>query len=184
MFVPWLKSGRRLGWLIHMGSCEICGSNKVTTKRASSNGRDVSACERCMKAAGLKPNLTGAPQTSNPGNVHGFGGYGGMGRAGKDIMVRDEKELTPDFGSRVIEARRMKGIDQRELARGISERVNIIQRVERGQNPGDSVIRKLERFLDIELKVERTQDEQRQVGPGAGRSMTLGDYIQDALRKD
>ena len=167
-----------------MGSCEICGSNKVSTKRASSNGRDIIACDRCMKAAGLKPNVTGVPQTSNPGNVRGFGGYGGMGRAGKDIMVREEKELAPDFGIRVVEARRKKGIDQRELARGISERVNIIQRVERGQHPGDSVIRKLERYLDIELMVERTQDEQRKVGPGAGKSMTLGDFIQDALRKD
>ena len=167
-----------------MGSCEICGSNKVSTKRASSNGRDIIACDRCMKAAGLKPNVTGAPQTSNPGNVRGFGGYGGMGRAGKDIMVREEKELAPDFGTRVVEARRNKGIDQRELARGISERVNIIQRVERGLHPGDSVIRKLERYLDIELMVERTQEEQRKVGPGAGKSMTLGDFIQDALRKD
>tara|TARA_B100001996_G_C18566295_1_gene556681 strand:+ start:434 stop:847 length:414 start_codon:yes stop_codon:yes gene_type:complete len=137
-----------------------------------------------MQAAGLKPNLTGASTTSNPGKVHSYGGYGGMGRAGKDIMVREEKELASDFGSRVIESRRNKGIDQRELARGISERVNIIQRVERGQHPGDAVIRKLERFLDIELMVERTQDEQRQVGLGAGRAMTLGDYIQDALRKD
>jgi len=167
-----------------MSSCEICGSSKVSTKRASSNGRDIVACDRCMKAAGLKPNITGASQTSNPANVRGFGGYGGMGRAGKDIMVREEKELAPDFGTRVVEARRIKGIDQRELARGISERVNIIQRVERGQHPGDSVIRKLERFLEIELMVERTQDEQRKVGPGAGRSMTLGDFIQDALRKD
>ncbi len=167
-----------------MSSCEICGSSKVSTKRATSNGRDIVACDRCMKAAGLKPNLTGAPQTSNPGNVRGFGGYGGMGRAGKDIMVREEKELAPDFGTRVIEARRKKGIDQRELARGVSERVNIIQRVERGQHPGDSVIRKLERFLDIELMVARTQDEDRQVGPGSSRAMTLGDFIQDALRKD
>ena len=167
-----------------MSSCEICGSSKVSTKRASSNGRDIVACERCMKAAGLKPNITGIPQASNPGNVRGFGGYGGMGRAGKDIMVREEKELAPDFGSRVIEARRNRGIDQRELARGISERVNIIQRVERGQHPGDSVIRKLERFLDIELMVARTKDEDRQVRPGGGKSMTLGDFIQDALRKD
>ena len=167
-----------------MSSCEICGSSKVSTKRASSNGRDIVACDRCMKAAGLKPNITGVSQTSNPGNVRGFGGYGAMGPAGKDIMVREEKELAPDFGTRVVEARRIKGIDQRELARGISERVNIIQRVERGQHPGDSVIRKLERFLEIELMVERTQDEQRKVGPGAGRSMSLGDFIQDALRKD
>lgn len=167
-----------------MGSCEICGSSKVATKRASSNGRDVLACERCMKAAGLKPNITGVSLSSNPGNVRGFGGYGGLGRSGKDIMVRDEKELAPDFGQRVIDARRKRGIEQRDLARAISERINIIQRVEKGHHPGDPVIKKLERFLDIELMIERSPEEQRKVGPDAGRAMTLGDYIQDALRKE
>ena len=167
-----------------MGSCEICGSSNVATKRASSNGRDVLACERFMKAAGLKPNITGVSHGSNPGNVRGFGGYGGMGRSGKDIMVRDEKELAPNFGQRVIDARRKRGIEQRDLARAISERINVIQRVERGQHPGDSVIKKLERFLNVELLIERSPDEQRKVGPGAGRAMTLGDYIQDALRKE
>ena len=167
-----------------MGSCEICGSSKVATKRASSNGRDVLACERCMKAAGLKPNITGVSLSSNPGNVRGFGGCGGFGRSGKDIMVRDEKELAPDFGQRVIDARRKRGIEQRDLARAISERINVIQRVEKGHHPGDPVIKKLERFLDIELMIERSPEEQRKVGPGAGRAMTLGDYIQDALRKE
>ena len=167
-----------------MGSCEICGSSKVATKRASSNGRDVLACERCMKAAGLKPNITGVSLSSNPGNVRGFGGYGGFGRSGKDIMVRDEKELAPDFGQRVIDARRKRGIEQRDLARAISERINVIQRVEKGHHPGDPVIKKLERFLDIELMIDRSPEEQRKVGPGAGRAMTLGDYIQDALRKE
>ena len=107
-----------------------------------------------------------------------------MGRTGKDIMVREEKELAPDFGARVIDARRKKGIEQRELAREISERLNVIQRVEKGQHPGDSVIKKLERYLDIELMIERTPDEQKQVGTGTSRPMTLGDYIQDALRKE
>ncbi len=167
-----------------MGSCEICGSSNVATKRASSNGRDVLACDRCMKAAGLKPNLTGIHQAPNPGNVRGFGGYGGMGRTGKDIMVREEKELAPDFGSRVIDARRKKGIEQRDLARAISERLNVIQRVEKGQHPGDPVIKKLERFLDIKLMIERKMDDQRQVESVTSRAMTLGDYIQDALRKE
>ena len=167
-----------------MGSCEICGSSNVATKRAHSNGRDVLACERCMKATGLKPSISGVSNSSNPGNVRGFGGYGGMGRSGKDIMVRDEKELAPNFGQRVIDARRKKGIEQRDLARAISERVNIIQRVERRQHPGDSVIKKLERFLNIVLMIERSPDEQRKVGPSSGRAMTLGDYIQDALRKE
>jgi ribosome-binding protein aMBF1 (putative translation factor) len=46
------------------------------------------------------------------------------------------------------------------------------------------VIKKLERYLDIELMIERTPDEQQQVGTGTSRPMTLGDYIQDALRKE
>ena len=52
-----------------MGSCEICGSSNVATKRAHSNGRDVIACERCMKATGLKPSISGVSNSSNPGNV-------------------------------------------------------------------------------------------------------------------
>ena len=106
------------------------------------------------------------------------------GTLGQRYHGKGGKELAPNFGQRVIDARRKKGIEQRDLARAISERVNIIQRVERGQHPGDSVIKKLERFLNIVLMIERSPDEQRKVGPSSRRAMTLGDYIQDALRKE
>ena len=31
------------------------------------------------------------------------GGYGGLGTIGKDIMVRDSKELVPDFSKKIRE---------------------------------------------------------------------------------
>ena len=166
-----------------MASCEICGSDRVPTRRSTSGGRTVNACDRCMKAAGLRPDLTstGAHPTDQ---VRTFGGYGGLGKEGKDIMVRGERELADDWSKRVVEARRNRNIDQRGLARLISERVNIIQRIEKGHSVSDQVIRKLERALNIELMVERKPSETRSIGPKSGRSMTLGDYLQDALRKE
>jgi len=166
-----------------MASCEICGSERVATRRSTSGGRTVNACDRCMKAAGLRPDLTstGARPTDQ---VRTFGGYGGLGKVGKDIMVRGEKELADDWSKRVIEARRNRNIDQRGLARLISERVNVIQRIEKGQTVSDQIIKKLERALNIELMVEREPSETRALGSNAGRSMTLGDYLQDALRKE
>ena len=99
-------------------------------------------------------------------------------------MVRGEKELADDWSKRVVEARRNRNIDQRGLARLISERVNVIQRIEKGQTVSDQIIKKLERALGIELMVEREPSETRTLGSNAGRSMTLGDYLQDALRKE
>ena len=166
-----------------MASCEICGSSRVATRRSTSGGRTVNACDRCMKAAGLRPDLTSTGATPTE-QVRTFGGYGGLGKAGKDIMVRGEKELADDWSKRVVEARRNRNIDQRGLARLISEKVNVIQRIEKGQTVSDQIIKKLERALNIELMVERELSETRTVGPKSGRSMTLGDYLQDALRKE
>ena len=43
------------------------------------------------------------------------GGYGGIGKKGKDIMLRGEKELASDFSKRIIDARNKRGWDKREL---------------------------------------------------------------------
>ena len=133
-----------------MGSCEICGSSNVATKRASSNGRDVLACERCMKAAGLKPNITGVSRYQIQVMSEALEDMEAWGVQARTSWLEMKKNYS-DFGQRVIDARRKKGIEQRDLARAISERINVIQRVERGQHPGDSVIKKLERFLNVEL---------------------------------
>ena len=63
-------------------------------------------------------------------------------------MAKSEKELAPDFHNRIREARKAKGWDQREFARRMNERLNIVQRTENGNRPTDDLIKKIEKVLD------------------------------------
>jgi len=163
-----------------MADCELCGAMKVGTRSMTMGKAQVDACKRCIEKMGLEekkvaPGLQKARSSTNATS----GGYGGLGRKGKDIMLRGEKELAGDFAKRVATARTAKGWDKRQLARRMAEKVNIIQNVESGKRPTDAVIRKLENTLDISLMVVVTPDENRQLDMGGSRGLTLGDFLLD-----
>ena len=69
------------------------------------------------------------------------------------------------------------------LAKKCAERVNVIQAVESGKTPTDSVVRKLERMLDIDLMEVPSNDGEQFVNSGSSSGMTLGDFLAKA-RKD
>lgn len=161
-----------------MADCELCGAMKVSTRPVIMGRAEVQACKRCTDKMGLAekkvaPGLAKAHSTTMPKS----GGYGGIGRKGKDIMLRGEKELASDFAKRVTTARTQLGWDKRELAKRMAEKINIINNVESGKRPTDAVIRKLERTLDIALMVEASPDENRHVNSGQSRGLTLGDFL-------
>ena len=161
-----------------MADCELCGAMKVGTRTVIMGKAEVQACKRCSDKMGLAekkiaPGLAKMQSNSKATS----GGYGGIGRKGKDIMLRGEKELASDFSKRVIQARSSRGWDKRELARRMAEKINIINNVESGKRPTDAVIRKLERTLDIVLMVEASPDENRHVNTGQARGLTLGDFL-------
>ena len=75
-----------------MADCELCGAMKVGT-RAVIMGRAEATCKRCTDKMGLQEKKV-APGLSRVNNSNATsGGYGGIGRKGKDIMLRGEKEL-------------------------------------------------------------------------------------------
>ena len=160
-----------------MADCELCGAMKVGTRSVIMGRAEVQACKRCTDKMGLeeKKVAPGLSRINNPNATSG--GYGGIGKKGKDIMLRGEKELASDFSKRVVEARTAKGWDKRELARRMAEKINIINNVESGKRPTDAVIRKLERTLDIVLMVDVSPDENRHVNSGQSRGFTLGDFL-------
>jgi len=161
-----------------MADCELCGAMKVGTRSVTMGRAQVDACKRCVEKMGLvEKKVAPGLQKARSGTNATSGGYGGLGRKGKDIMLRGEKELAGDFAKRVATARNAKGWDKRELARRMAEKVNIIQNVESGKRPTDAVIRKLENALDISLMVVVTPDENRQLDMGGGRGLTLGDFL-------
>ena len=158
-----------------MGSCEICGAEKVGTRKVVMGRADVSACTRCIDSMNLEPAAT--PITKLQSKTGLSSGYSKTGRSHGTIMGRGEKELAADFASQVTKAREKMGLDKRQLAKKLAEKVNVIQSVEAGKWPTDAVIRKLERFFDIELMIAIVPEETSMVGQAPGSGMTLGDYL-------
>jgi putative transcription factor len=85
-------------------------------------------------------------------------------------------EMAEDFPKRIKEAREKMGWKQEELAAKINERVSIIHKLESGtMHPNDTLVRKVEKILDIKLKekvmittVEKTS---------GGKVLTLEDCV-------
>ncbi len=168
-----------------MGECEICGAMKVSTRRVDKGRSTIEACQQCMHKMGItppepKPKPVSTPKSPRPRTG---GGYGGTGRKGKDIMVRRSNELRSDFATAIRSAREQKGWDQKELAKRMAERVNIIQHTEGGKRPTDAVISKFERILGIKLMVERTAEEESVVRKTSNRPMTMEDLYNQAKKE-
>ena len=97
-------------------------------------------------------------------------------------MLRREKELRSDYANAIKQARTAKGWDQRELAKRMAERVNIIQHTEGGKRPTDAVIKKFERILEIDLMVERAEEQESNVRNTTSRNMTMADFFDQAKK--
>ena len=171
-----------------MSSCELCGADSVTTRRIPMHGALVEGCKQCQVKMGY--NLESENKVVNIENAAKkstqvtSGGYGGLGTAGKDIMVRDSKELVSDFSKKIRDARESKGWNQRTLALRMKEKINVIQKTESGNRPNDSLIKKFERTLNITLMIDSNDNQNEQIiGNKNSRSISLGDYIKMA-RKD
>ena len=163
-----------------MSSCELCGKEKVSTRKARTAGIQVDACGRCIESMNLQvvelsPKFT--KMISKKKNT-----VTSRGIAGKDIMAKKEKELASDFHKRIIEGRKKKGWDQRTFASKMNERLNIVQKIENGGRPTDKLIQKIEKILSIELNVERSSEHTSTVTTKK-RNMTIGDALEDLLSR-
>lgn len=158
-----------------MGECEVCGAMNVGTRMVPMGRTTVSACHRCAERLGagtgqVAPGLAQAARRSAPPKT----------TTKRGLMRRTERELAQDFGQRIRKARAGKGWSQEELARKLSEKVNVVKSSESGRRPTDAVISKFERVLNVVLMDEYTPEEHRQVGSKGGGGFTLGDYLNGA----
>ena len=163
-----------------MAECELCGAMKVGVREIKVKNVFVLACSRCQEKH-APPTTKQAPGIAIA-NSRNFSipkkvspNY--KGKANKDILRKQEKELTPDFKQKVIDSRKAQGMSQEELARKMAEKVNINKSVESGRRPTDAVIRKLERTLGIELMVVMEHQGDSRLSSGNSRGMTFGDYF-------
>ena len=163
-----------------MASCELCGKEKVSTKKARTAGIQVDACSRCIESMNLQ--VVESPINFSKVKKPRINTVSSRGIAGKDIMAKKTTELASDFHKRIIQARKRKGWDQRTFASKMNERLNIVQKVENGGRPTDKLIIKIEKILSIELNVERSSEHTTAVSTGK-RNMTIGDALDDLLSR-
>ena len=169
-----------------VGECEVCGAAKVSTQSAMRGQSSIEACHQCMEKMGLDASISPREGTVSPRTRpkhKSIRGYAGISRKGNDIMDRRGEELRTDFASTIRQAREDKGWDQRELAKRMAERVNIIQHTEGGKRPTDSVVKKFERILEIKLMLIRQVDEETPVRRTSDRPMTMADLYEEAKKE-
>ena len=159
--------------------CEICGAEiRGKSFRISVDRAELDACEKC-KGFGKEVPRRGVPG-ARPGAPAGSGGYqpaGGAPRHRRDLFDQIKDTLVEDYADRIKNAREARHLTQEELASKVQTRVNTMKKVERGElEPEDTLVRRLERELEIKLKegVEDLEGGQRR---GESRTMTLGDLI-------
>ncbi len=163
--------------------CEMCGK-QVGTRRYVVEGTVMNLGLECAKygtpmdqpaavgtVASMQQGLEKRARTMTSGSVYS--------------SEADAWTLVDNFGPLVHKAREAKGLTHDQLGNKVSARVPELRQIEAGKlRPGDNLIAKLEKELNITLreKVEgRTQLTSQKQASGAG--LTIGDLLKDAKTK-
>ena len=133
----------------------------------------LECCNGCIGSMGLIVEQVRSPAISAPNEPQSQ--VSGKGITGMDIMTKDEFELANDFHSRVRNARKLRGLSQEELAKEMNEKIAVIQKVENGIRPTDSILKKFAKTLDIRLFIETVSHNHTMVAPDSKKQMTISD---------
>ncbi|MDV0446091.1 hypothetical protein MmiAt1_17040 [Methanimicrococcus sp. At1] len=161
--------------------CEICGKKtKFPTTAVKVEGAEFKACSECTKLGTViekrPPNQIGkAYGTPAPSRYAPQSGYGNAPKAKpKNYFAGLENELVEDYDAVIKKAREAKGLSQEDLALKIKEKASLIKKIERKEiHPEESVMKKLEKELNIKLTESLETGETFQKGSSNGA--TLGD---------
>lgn len=166
-----------------MPSCEMCGKEFPSLRRATVEGTAMSVCGGCVRfgveQAGIQQEVTGRSRVTQSLEKRAV-----RGRS-RDIFAQMQEELVEDYGERVRQARARKGLTLEQLGEKLKERVSELAKVEAGTyHPTDTLVAKLERELGIKLK-EKVEAPAGVGGPkpAADKALTLGDLIKKQLEK-
>jgi putative transcription factor len=143
-----------------MPECSICGK-KSHLVRAKIEGALVKVCNQCSVLGEV------IPEAEQPKK-----------KATKPLEITT---IDPSFAVIIKIAREKKGLSREELANKISERVNIIERVEHGMQPTKQLAQKLEKSLEINLLDFSVDD--IKIQKKSGEELTFGEIAELKVKK-
>ena len=158
--------------------CEMCGKDYPYLKRVSVDGVLLMVCSDCVKF-GEEAGKSTTKETPTPAVISGRLEKRERRMTSRSIYGSEEEVLAIDFGERIKTAREKLNYSQEELARKINEKKSVIQKLEHEDiMPTETLIKKLERALNIKLKekMESTGAPIAKTSAGTG-GLTLGDFI-------
>lgn len=165
-----------------MPSCEMCGKELPSLRRALVEGTTMNVCGNCVKfgveQAGAQNEVTGRSRTTAALEQRA------VRSRPRDIYANAPEELVEDYGERVRTARQKLGLSIEDLGRQLNEKQTELAKVESGTyHPTDVLVRKLERALNIKL-MEKPEAPAGMGGPKPKSGpLTLGDIIKQQMEK-
>lgn len=153
-----------------MPECEKCGKGTRAINLVNIAGARMYVCPECSKYGTPikeKPKPSAAPpqravQRRAPPR--------------KDALARREMELTDEYPKLIQRGRERLNWSREDLGRKINEKVSVISNLEHGaMHPSDNLIKKLEKALDIKLRVP--VEEVQLESSASSQGMTLADFI-------
>ncbi len=151
-------------------TCELCGAEVQRTKMVTIEGTTLSVCQSCAKFG----DETGVPIRKRPGVPQEI--LRRLEARTRRMTVRDvyktegEDVLVDDYAERIRKAREKKGWKQLDLGTKVNK-------LESGvMIPQDSMVKKLERALDIKLR-EKPEAPATKKAAEVARPLTLGDLM-------
>ena len=135
-----------------MSYCELCGRQTLEKKMVIVDGTVFNVCVACSKHG--KPYVP--PQVATKKKKPPL-----ASKPQKKIGLADETILTPNFATRIREARMKMGLTHEQLGMKMSEKAQLLKKFETGSlKPDEILAKKLERHLGIKLYVTADSDEE------------------------
>ena len=175
-----------------MVQCEMCGTETGSPKTVKIEGAELGVCDDCAEfGTEIKTQETSSTSTkystssssgTSSSSTSSAGGSSSSGGGRRRDMFDEMDEVVQDYDDRIRDARESKGLTQEELAKQLNEKASLLRKLERGDVlPSDSIQRKLERKLGIDLSMGGSDDDAEWSGGSSTGGTTLGDVVK---RKD
>lgn len=145
-----------------MVNCDMCGKEEQLLK-TSIEGSTMDVCRACT-SFGKVVSSQRQFQQIKPAQL-------------PQELQEPTETLVQDCGTRIKQAREKLGLEQKDFAQKISEKMSTVHNMETGAfKPSISLARKLEKMLHIQL-IETTAEESAPAPKTRSDQVTIGDLI-------
>lgn len=148
-----------------MPSCELCGKDSDSLKKAKIEGATLKVCSSCAEMGETVETTSKKTRKKKK-------------KKKKRTRRQDKEVLANDYGKRVKQAREKEKLSIKEVANDLNEKESVIKKIEsQDLKPDKSLASKLSKKFNIDLYVNpKVADVD--TDSGDDRSATLGDVAE------